>query len=140
MERLSLKLSEEALDLAACYHFVTDASCGAAHIFVGTVRKHNFHKEVLYLEFEAYENMAFKEMEKIAKEAFAKWPCAKLAIHHRIGRTHIQEEPLIIALSAPHSKEAFEACAFLVQQLKTRVPIWKKEYYKDGAVWIGAAP
>ncbi len=139
-DRLSLKLSIEPLNLLDCYQFALDATCGAVHTFVGTVRNHHLDKQVTHLEFEAYREMAIGEMKKIAKEAFTKWPCKKMAIHHRIGRTHIKEAAVIIAVSTPHRQEGFQACAFVIDQLKKTVPIWKKECYQNGEVWVGATP
>ena len=141
-DRIFLKLDAEPLDLLACYEFVQDSACGAVSTFVGFVRDHNSDsdKEVTFLEFEAYPEMALKEMRNIADQAFDKWPCKKIAIHHRIGRTNIQEVPVIIAVSTPHRKESFQACQFVIDELKRSVPIWKKECYRDGQVWVGSTP
>ena len=109
-------------------------------MFIGTVRNATKGKTVLRLEFEAYEKMALAEMEKIAQKAFEKWPVLKLAIHHRVGVLAIGEVPVVIAVAAAHRAAAFEACRFVIDVLKETVPIWKKEFFEDGEVWVAAHP
>ena len=109
-------------------------------MFIGTVRNSTKGKPVVRLEFEAYESMAIKEMEKIAAQAFAKWPVQKVAIHHRIGVLHIGEIPVVVAVSATHRDAAFDACRYIIDTLKLTVPIWKKELFEDGEVWVAAHP
>ena len=92
------------------------------------------------LEFESYEPMAIKEMQKIAERAAAKWPVEKMVIHHRVGVLGIGEIAVIIAVATPHRKAAFEACEFAIDTLKETVPIWKKEIFEDGEVWVAAHP
>ncbi len=140
MTNLSIKLSEEPLDLLEGYQFVTDMICGAVNTFVGTVRNSRGDKEVTHLEFEVYGDMAKKEMQKIAEQAFIKWPCRKIAIHHRIGKIQVKEIAVIIAVSTPHRQASFAACNFIINELKKSVPIWKKEYSSTGGIWIGATP
>jgi len=109
-------------------------------VFIGTVRNITKGKTVLRLEFEAYEKMAITEMEKIAAQSLAKWPLQKLLIHHRTGALAVGEVPVIIAVSAAHRDAAFEACRYVIDTLKQTVPIWKKEIFEDGEVWVAAHP
>jgi molybdopterin synthase catalytic subunit len=113
---------------------------GGIDIFIGTVRDTTKGKIVLRLEFEAYEPMALKEMEKIAEQAFEKWQVQKLLIHHRTGPLEVGEIPVVIAVSCAHRDAAFEACRYVIDTLKQTVPIWKKEIFEDGEVWVAAHP
>jgi molybdopterin synthase catalytic subunit len=113
---------------------------GGIDVFIGTVRNATKGKAVIRLEFEAYEPMALAEMEKIVKQAFEKWPVQKTLIHHRTGVLHIGEVPVIIAVSAAHRAAAFDACRYIIDTLKQTVPIWKKEVFEDGEVWVAAHP
>jgi len=113
---------------------------GGIDVFIGTVRNATKGKAVLRLEFEAYEPMALAEMEKIVKQAFEKWPVQKVLIHHRTGVLEVGEVPVIIAVSAAHRAAAFDACRYIIDTLKQTVPIWKKEIFEDGEVWVAAHP
>ena len=113
---------------------------GGIDVFIGTVRNATKGKKVIRLEFEAYEPMAIAEMEKIAKQAFDKWPVQKVLIHHRTGVLDVGEVPVIIVVSAAHRAAAFEACRYIIDTLKQTVPIWKKEIFEDGEVWVAAHP
>src|SRR5207244_4873770 len=116
-------------------HATTPAD-GALCVFVGVVRNHNAGRPVLHLEYEAYEEMALAEMERIAAEAAGRWPVTELRVVHRLGRMEIGAASVAIAAASPHRDEAFEACRFTIDTLKRNVPIWKKEFYADGAVWL----
>lgn len=109
-------------------------------MFIGTVRNATKGKPVMRLEFEAYEPMAVAEMGKITQQVFEKWPANKILIHHRTGILEVGEVPVIIAVSAAHRAAAFEACRFIIDTLKQTVPIWKKEIFEDGEVWVAAHP
>ena len=109
-------------------------------MFVGTVRNATKGKAVMRLEFEAYEKMAIAEMEKIAQQAFEKWLVQKILIHHRTGILEVGEIPVIIAVSAAHRAAAFDSCRYIIDTLKETVPIWKKEIFEDGEVWVAAHP
>jgi len=113
---------------------------GGIDVFIGTVRNATKGKPVVGLEFESYEPMALAEMEKIAKQAQEKWPVQKVLIHHRVGILEVGEVPVIIAVSAAHRAAAFDACRFIIDTLKQTVPIWKKEIFEDGEVWVAAHP
>lgn len=113
---------------------------GGIDVFIGTVRNATKGKPVIRLEFEAYEKMARKEMEKIAAQVISKWPVHKILIHHRTGALAVGEIPVIIAVAAAHRAAAFEACRWSIDTLKETVPIWKKEIFEDGEVWVAAHP
>jgi molybdopterin synthase catalytic subunit len=113
---------------------------GGIDVFIGTVRSVTKGKQVIRLEFEAYEPMALKEMHKIAEQAYSQWPIQKLLIHHRTGVLDVGEVPVIIAVSCAHRDAAFEACRYIIDTLKQTVPIWKKEIFEDGEVWVAAHP
>lgn len=140
MIRTSIKITAEKLNLQECYHFVEDDSCGAIAAFVGTVRNDTQGKEVTQLDFSTYKPMAIKEMQKIANLALDKFDIKKIAIHHAEGILQIGEIPVIITASAKHRKAAFLACEFAIDTLKETVPIWKKEHFSDGQVWVNAHP
>lgn len=140
MKKSSVILTSEKLNQQICYHFVDDASCGGVVLFIGTVRNLTKNKTVNLLEFSAYEPMAVKELQKIADKALEKFSIHKIAIHHAIGKLKIGEIPVIIAVSSAHRKAAFEACEYAIDTLKETVPIWKKEYFEDGEVWVNSHP
>ena len=140
MSNTSIKITSEKLNLDKCYEFVTDDSCGGIVAFVGTVRNSTQKKEVIQLEFSAYQALAIKEMQYIAEVALKKFSIKKIAIHHAEGMLQIGDIPVIIVVSAPHRKAAFEACEFAIDTLKETVPIWKKEHFSDGEVWVNAHP
>ena len=138
--KTSIKITSEVLNLQDCYNFVEDDSCGGISAFVGTVRNATQNKEVTLLDFSAYEPMALKEMQKIAERALEKFPIHKIAIHHAVGKLKIGEIPVIITVSSAHRKAAFEACEFAIDTLKETVPIWKKEHFEDGEIWVNSHP
>ncbi|MGR3811218.1 molybdenum cofactor biosynthesis protein MoaE [Jiulongibacter sp. NS-SX5] len=137
---IQILLSNESLQLAACESFVEDPGAGGIVHFVGAVRNQTKGKTVTRLDFEAYEPMAISEMQKIAEQAIQKFGVLKVAIHHRVGTLEIGELPVIIAVSSAHRKAAFEACQYCIDTLKETVPIWKKEIFEDGEVWVSATP
>ena len=140
MSNTSIKITSEKLSLEECYEFVTDDSCGGIVAFVGTVRNSTQSKEVTQLDFSTYKPMAIKEMQHIAEIAIKKFEIKKMAIHHAEGMLQIGDIPVIITVGSPHRKAAFEACEFAIDALKETVPIWKKEYFSDGEVWVNAHP
>ena len=137
---IHLKISEQPLDIMSCIGLVTKPESGGIDVFIGTVRDATKGKPVLRLEFEAYESMALREMRRIAEDAFAEWPLHTLAIHHRTGILQVGEVAVVIAVSAAHRVAAFEACRYAIDTLKQTVPIWKKEVFEDGEVWVAAHP
>jgi molybdopterin synthase catalytic subunit len=140
MSSMNIHLSDHPLDLAQCIEWVQSPQCGGINVFIGTVRNATKGKDVIRLEFEAYELMAIKEMQKIAQKVLGKWPVEKILIHHRTGVLRIGEVPVVIAVAAAHRAAAFEACRFAIDTLKEDVPIWKKEIFEDGETWVAAHP
>lgn len=139
-ENISIKITSNKLNLQICNDFVQDDASGGIALFVGTVRNHTKGKKVKRLDFSAYEPMAIKEMNKIAEQALDKFSIHKIAIHHAIGNLKIGDVPVIIATSSAHREAAFKACQYAIDTLKETVPIWKKEYFEDGEVWVNSHP
>jgi molybdopterin synthase catalytic subunit len=126
------------IDAAAVTAAVADPATGASVTFVGTTRDHNDGRAVTRLEYEAYPEMALVEMRKIGAVAKQRWPIARIAIVHRIGTVPLGEASVVIAVSSAHRVAAFAACHFAIDRLKEVVPIWKKEHFDGGEVWIGS--
>ena len=124
------------LDVGAIARRVVPASCGAIVTLDGFVRQFTKGRETEYLVYEAYEPMALKEMEKLIRLAYGLFEIENVSIAHRLGRLEIGETSVVIAVAAPHRRAAFEACEWLIKELKRTVPIWKKEVYADGETWI----
>ncbi len=137
---IDIQIKDSPLLPQACVDFVTNGGAGGIAVFIGTVRNQTKGKKVLRLDFESYQPMAISEMKKIAVRAGEKWPIQKIAIHHRVGSLAIEEIAVVIAVATPHRKAAFEACEFAIDTLKETVPIWKKEFFEDGEVWVAAHP
>lgn len=138
--KIDLKITENPLDIAVCTDFAASPASGGTAIFLGTVRDSTRGKRVVRLEFEAYESMALKELQKIAEQAFEKWPLLALSIHHRVGVLAVGEAAVVIAAASAHRDAAFDACRFAIDTLKKTVPIWKKEVFEDGEIWVAAHP
>ena len=128
-------LVHETIDAATLVQHVRTGADGAIVTFDGCVRNQSHGRRTLYLDYEAYESMALAKMGEIAAEVHAKFAIDRVAIAHRLGRLEIGETSVFIAASAPHRAAAFEACRYAIDTLKRSVPIWKKEYFEDGAVW-----
>ncbi|WP_162052523.1 molybdenum cofactor biosynthesis protein MoaE [Pontibacter pamirensis] len=137
---IDIQISDKPLDISSCIDWVMSPDCGGIDVFIGTVRNATKGKEVTRLEFEAYRQMALNEMQKIAEQALEKWPVQKLLIHHRTGVLQVGEVPVIIAVAAAHRAAAFDACRYTIDTLKETVPIWKREVFEDGEVWVAAHP
>lgn len=135
-----IRLTAQDLSVDDCLHFAGDEQVGGLAIFVGTVRRQSAGRQVLRLEFEAYEPMALAEMQKIATTTLEQFAILRIAIHHRIGILSVGEIPVVIAVGAAHRDAAFEACRYAIDTLKQTVPIWKKEIFEDGAIWVSAHP
>ncbi|MER1985015.1 MAG: molybdenum cofactor biosynthesis protein MoaE [Solibacillus sp.] len=116
---------------------VASRNAGATVIFIGTVREMTNGKRTLSLEYQAYEPMAVRKLAEIGEEMRAKWGAVQVAITHRIGRLEISDIAVVIAVSSPHRKVAYEANEYAIERIKEIVPIWKKEYWEDGTKWIG---
>ena len=113
---------------------------GAALVFEGVVRNQTRGRKTLYLDYEAYEAMALQEMESLAGQALKQFQIRDVALMHRLGRLEIGETSVLIAVASAHRAASFEACRWLIDTLKRTVPIWKKEYFADGAVWADGEP
>ena len=140
MEKIEIVLRAETLLEQEALDFVKSDGSGGVVLFTGTVRNMTKGKQVMRLDFEAYEPMAVSEMKKIAVEAVSRFELDKMAIHHRVGILEVGEIPVLIACSSAHRKAAFEACEFAIDTLKETVPIWKREIFEDGEVWVSATP
>ena len=129
-------LTRGPIDAAALANQVAANSDGAIVIFEGIVRDNTKGRHTLYLEYEGYEAMAVQVMEKLGAEIKAAHAIGNIAMVHRLGRMEVGEASVVIVASAPHRKPAFEAALEAIDRLKRTVPIWKKEYFEDGAVWV----
>ncbi len=137
---IDIKVSDHRLDLAECEEKIADDAAGGSVVFIGTVRNQTRGKKVVRLDFEGYIPMAEKEMLKIAEMVVQRWQALHVVMHHRVGTLEIGEVPVIIGVATPHRKAAFEACEYAIDTLKETVPIWKKEIFEDGEVWVAAHP
>jgi molybdopterin synthase catalytic subunit len=133
----AFRLSDEPLSLDRVVDEVRSDEAGAIATFTGTTRERSRGRSVTHLDYEAYEGMAEKVMEEIADGLRARYELTAIAIHHRIGRVTIGETSVVIAVSAPHRQDALAACKDAIDELKERVPLWKKEVYEGGEEWIG---
>ena len=133
----SFKLVDGPLDTSALLREVEDPEAGAVATFVGTVRRRSRERDVLHLEYEAYEEMAEPMLARLGDELTARHGLCAVAIHHRLGRVEIGEASVVIAVSAPHRSAALDACREAIETLKTTIPLWKKEVYAGGEEWIG---
>ena len=115
---------------------VNDPAAGGVSLFAGTVRDHNEKGPVHQIRYESYKEMAEDVMSEIQQEMRAKWKLNKIAIIHRIGTLNVGEASVVVAVSSEHRREAFEACMYGINNIKTRVPIWKKEFMESGEVWV----
>ena len=131
-----IRLDAGPIDVLAVAAEARGDGDGAVSLFLGTVRNVNAGRRVLFLEYEAYPGMAEREMERIATEAIERFGVTKVAIVHRIGRVAIGEASVVIAVAAPHRAPAMDACRFVIDTLKASVPIWKREHFDGGAVWV----
>ncbi len=134
-------VTSEVLDLVRLAEAVTAETPidGAVVSFAGLVRNNNQGRHVLFLEYEAYEPLAVKALQHIVEEAREQWPSARLGLHHRIGRLELGEVSVIIVGSAPHRGEAFAATRYAIERVKQIVPIWKREHFEGGDIWLEGA-
>jgi molybdopterin synthase catalytic subunit len=131
-----IKLTHEPLDRDALIAAISHSSVGGIVIFEGVVRDNARGKQVSYLEYDVYEEMAEKQIRTIVAEAIQRWGVERIAVAHRFGRLEIGEASVIIAVASPHRGEAFDACRYIIDTLKTTVPIWKKEVATNGEEWV----
>jgi len=116
--------------------FVKDPRAGALVTFSGVVRNNSSGRDVVRMEYEAHEEMAAEQIKDIVQDANEKFPVFKIAVRHRIGMLEVGEISVFIAVSAIHRNEAFKACEYIINSIKSKAPIWKKEYFQEGAVWV----
>jgi len=133
-----IEVTDRPLSERAVSEAVGDPGAGAIALFSGVVRNQTGGRPVKYLEYEAHAPMAEAKMREIADSVRARWPdVARVAMIHRVGRLEVGESSVMIAVSSPHRRHAFEACHFCIDTLKETVPVWKKEFFEDGEVWVG---
>ena len=132
-----IEIVTTAIDVAKVLGSVQSPSAGGIDLFIGTTRNYSNGRSVLALEYEAYQPMALGIMKTIAGDARTKWAIEQISMVHRIGRVEIGDASVVIAVSAVHRGEAFAACRYAIDTLKRDVPIWKKEFFADGEVWVG---
>lgn len=131
------KVTSNPIDLSAFRQAMLDESCGAYVQFDGWIRNHNEGQQVLKLEYEIYEPLAVREGEKIIAEAIERFGVAKATAVHRNGLLELSDVAVVVGVSSPHRDEAFEACRYIIDEVKVRLPIWKKEHYASGkAEWV----
>jgi molybdopterin synthase catalytic subunit len=130
----------EHIDLNEVYKELSSPEAGGTCIFVGTVRDNSKGQEVIELQFEAYDQMALSEMEKIRQAAVERWGLKKALLIHAVGAKKIGEPVVVVGASSSHRKEAFPACQYLIDELKKTVPIWKKEFFTDSSHWVSQTP
>jgi len=130
----------EPIDSARILAAIKRGGDGAAVVFEGVVRNQTRGRKTLYLDYEAYEEMALQQMEALAEQAVDRFQVRDVAVVHRLGRLEIGETSVLIVAASAHRAAAFEACRWLIDTLKQKVPIWKKEYFEDGAVWADGEP
>ena len=133
-----IEITEKTIDINKVITAASHPGAGAVNIFIGTIRDSANNKKVVRLEYEAYEPMAVAEIQKIMDAATAQWGLSGWAMSHRIGVLEPGETAVVVAVSSKHRKESFEACQFVMNELKKKVPIFKKEVFDDGEEWIEA--
>jgi molybdopterin synthase catalytic subunit len=131
-----IQITREPLDRNALIASVTDPGTGGIVVFEGVVRDNARGKQVRYLEYDVYPEMAVQQIREILAEAEKRWNVDRVAVAHRLGRLEIGEASVIIVVATPHRAEAFEACRYIIDTLKTTVPIWKKEVAMNGEEWV----
>src|SRR5215468_10850595 len=132
-------LSLETLVVLVADRGADTGSDGAVATFLGLVRNHNAGRRVQYLEYEAFEPLALRAFERISVEIAGHWPGVRLALHHRTGRIEIGDASVAIAAASPHRADAFSACRYAIERVKQIAPIWKREFFEGGDVWIEGA-
>ena len=135
-----IEITDKPIDVQKIIDTASTQAAGGINVFIGTVRNATKNKKVQWLEYESYESMAIMEMGKIVDEAMRRWRLLGHAISHRVGTLKPGEIAVVVAVSTPHRKESFEACQFIIDELKAKVTIWKKEIFEDGEQWVSVHP
>ena len=133
-----IAITHDELDVQQVVSHVRHPGAGAIATFVGTTRDNTAGRRVLRLDYEAYRPMADNQLQRVADEMRECWDLTGVAIYHRLGSLEIGEASLVVAVSSAHRKEAFEACQYSIDRIKQIVPIWKKEFFEGGEVWVGS--
>lgn len=133
-----IQITEKTIDVNKVIGAASSLGAGAVNVFIGTVRDTALDKKVVWLEYEAYEGMAVSETRKIIDQAAARWELMGWAVSHRIGTLRPGETAVVVAVATKHRRASFEACQYIIDTLKEKVPIFKKEVFEDGAEWISA--
>lgn len=138
---MHIELTDQPINVPAALQYVQADGAGAVNAFIGTVRNKSTGRPVVRLEYEAYDSMALHQLRRVAEQAQEKWPVLQeVAVVHRKGTLQIGDVAVVVAVSTPHRAESFAACQYIIDTLKQVVPIWKKEFYEDGDVWVAAHP
>jgi molybdopterin synthase catalytic subunit len=135
-----IKITDKQIDVNKVIETASSLGAGAVNVFIGTVRDTALNKRVVWLEYEAYESMAVAETRKIVEEAAGRWELMGWAVSHRIGTLKPGEVAVVVAVATRHRQASFEACQHIIDKLKEKVPIFKKEVFDDGAEWVSAKP
>ncbi len=136
---IEVKMVED-IDTTKAYRLLSHPASGGVCVFIGSVRNNTQDNAVEGLFFEAYEKMAIKEMTRIAEDAREKWQLNKVIMHHAFGNKSIEDPVVMVGASSAHRDACFTACRYLIDTLKERVPIWKKEFFTDKTVWVSSTP
>jgi molybdopterin synthase catalytic subunit len=136
---MAVAITTAPLDIQALAAAVSGDGDGAVVTFAGLVRDHNLGRRVLFLEYEAYEPLAVKALERIVAEAGQAWPGTRVTVQHRIGRLEIGDASVAIAAASAHRADAYAACRYTIERVKQIVPIWKREHFEGGEVWLEGA-
>jgi molybdopterin synthase catalytic subunit len=137
---MRVELSTAVIPSAQALEEIKSAPDGAVCVFDGIVRDNTRGRQTLFLDYEAYEEMALSQMRSLAAEALVKFPIRDVALLHRLGRLEVGETSVLIVVASAHRAAAFDACRWLIDTLKKTVPIWKKEHFADGVVWAAGEP
>lgn len=137
---MNIKITEDKLDVAECLAIAQDLGSGGIATFIGTVRNMTQSKPVVRLEYECYESMAVKEIRKVINQAISLFSVRNVVVHHRTGILLPGDEAVVIVVSDGHRDAVFDACRYIIDTIKQTVPIWKKEIFEDGEVWVSAHP
>jgi len=137
---IDINITSEPLNIEDCLQAVSEPACGGIASFIGTVRNSTAGRSVVRLEYECYEKMAVKEIRKICEAAISQFSVRNIAVHHRTGTLFPGDAAVMIAVSDGHRNAVFKACSFIIDMVKERVPIWKKEIFEDGEMWVSAHP
>lgn len=133
-------LTTDPIDVASTLAYLQSEQAGAVDFFLGVVRDNTQDRPVDRLDYEAYDRMALSEMQKIVDEAYRRWPVLRCAVVHRTGTLRVGEIAVLIGVATAHRADAFDACRYIIDTIKQTVPIWKKEIFTDGEVWVNAHP